>query len=48
MQKALSDFEKELASYCGSTYAVGVANATDGMEIFLDAIGIDAGDEIII
>ena len=48
MQKALSDFEKELASYCGSTYSVGVANATDGMEIFLEAIGIEPGDEIII
>jgi len=48
MQKALSDFEKQLADYCGSPYAVGVANATDGMEIFLEAIGIEPGDEIII
>lgn len=48
MQKALSDFENELASYCESTYAVGVANATDAMEIFLEAIGIEPGDEIII
>ena len=48
MQKALSDFEKELASFCETTYAVGVANATDGMEIFLEAIGIESGDEVII
>ena len=48
LQKAVSDFELELANYAGSNYAVGVGNATDGMEIFLEAIGIKPGDEIII
>lgn len=48
MQSALSDFEQELASYTGSKYSVGVGNATDAMEIFLEAIGINTGDEIII
>lgn len=48
MQQALSDFEKELAIYCKSSFAVGVANATDGMEIFLQAIGLEPGDEVII
>ena len=48
LQKAVSDFEQELAKYAGSNYAVGVGNATDGMEIFLEAIGIKPGDEIII
>tara|TARA_Y200000002_G_C22671845_1_gene660370 strand:+ start:208 stop:1317 length:1110 start_codon:yes stop_codon:yes gene_type:complete len=48
LQKAVSDFELELAKYSGSNFAVGVGNATDGMEIFLDAIGIKHGDEIII
>ena len=48
LQKAVSDFELELANYAGSNYAVGVGNATDGMEIFLDAIGVKPGDEIII
>jgi UDP-2-acetamido-2-deoxy-ribo-hexuluronate aminotransferase len=48
LQKAVSDFELELANYAGSNYAVGVGNATDGMEIFLEAIGINPGDEIII
>ena len=48
LQKAVSDFEQELAKYAGSNYAVGVGNATDGMEIFLHAIGIKPGDEIII
>ena len=48
LQKAVSDFELELANYVGSNFSVGVGNATDGMEIFLEAIGIKPGDEIII
>lgn len=48
LQKAVSDFETELAKYAGVNYSVGVGNATDGMEIFLEAIGIKSGDEIII
>lgn len=48
LQKAVSDFELQLANYVGSNFAVGVGNATDGMEIFLEAIGINPGDEIII
>ena len=48
MQKAVSDFELELANYSSANYSVGVGNATDGMEIFLEAIGINPGDEIII
>ena len=48
LQKAVSDFETELANYTGANYSVGVGNATDGMEILLEAIGINLGDEIII
>ena len=48
MQKAVFDFEKELAEYSGCKFAVGVGNATDGMEIFLEGIGLNHGDEIII
>jgi len=48
LQQAVLDFESELAHYTGSNYAVGVGNATDGMEIFLEAIGLKSGDEIII
>ena len=48
LQKAVSDFESELASYADINFSVGVGNATDGMEIFLEAIGINPGDEIII
>jgi dTDP-4-amino-4,6-dideoxygalactose transaminase len=48
LQKELSDFEDELAKFTGANYSVGVGNATDAMEIFLDAISLKKGDEIII
>ena len=48
LQKAVSDFESELADFTGASYSIGVGNATDAMEIFLESIGVNAGDEIII
>jgi dTDP-4-amino-4,6-dideoxygalactose transaminase len=48
LQKELSDFEVELAKFTGANYSVGVGNATDAMEIYLEAIGLKKGDEIII
>ena len=48
MQEELRNFENELAKFVGANYSVGVGNATDAMEIFLEAIGINKGDEIII
>ena len=48
MQKALTDFELFLANYLNSKHAIGVGNATDAMEIYLQAIGLHKGDEIII
>jgi dTDP-4-amino-4,6-dideoxygalactose transaminase len=48
LQQAVSDFELYLAKYTKSNYAVGVGNATDGMEIILEAIGVKQGDEVII
>jgi dTDP-4-amino-4,6-dideoxygalactose transaminase len=48
MQKDLLDFEKALAEYTGAKYAVGVANATDGLQMVLMAGGIGPGDEVII
>ena len=47
-QKDLSDFEKNLASFSGSKYAIGVGNATDGLQLGLMAGGIGKGDEVII
>ena len=48
MQEELRNFEYELAKFVGVNYSIGVGNATDAMEIFLEAIGIKKGDEIII
>lgn len=39
--------EQEIASYCGTKYAVGVASGTDALELSLRACGIGAGDEVI-
>jgi dTDP-4-amino-4,6-dideoxygalactose transaminase len=48
MQKELLDFEDSLSKYTNSKHVIGVGNATDAMEIFLSAIGLKKGDEIII
>ena len=47
MQRDLSDFELQLASFVNSKHAIGVANATDGLELSLLAIGLKPGDEVI-
>jgi len=45
--KQVSAFESEFAAYCGVTFAVGVANGTDALELALTACGIGPGDEVI-
>jgi dTDP-4-amino-4,6-dideoxygalactose transaminase len=40
-------FEREFAEYCGSKYAVGVANGTDAIHLACRALSIGPGDEII-
>lgn len=47
MQSDLRDFEQRLAKYSGARHAVGVANATDGLQMLLMAGGLQAGDEVI-
>jgi UDP-2-acetamido-2-deoxy-ribo-hexuluronate aminotransferase len=47
MQKELESFENNLAQYTGSPFALGVANATDGLIIALRAADIGPGDEVI-
>lgn len=47
MQKDLREFEHALAGYTNAKYAVGVANATDGLELAWMAVGLRPGDEVI-
>ena len=46
--KELASFEKEFASYCGTSYAVGVASGTEALQLSLMALSISSGDEVII
>lgn len=41
------EFEEQFAAYCGTHYAVGVANGTDALMLALKASGIVPGDEVI-
>jgi dTDP-4-amino-4,6-dideoxygalactose transaminase len=41
-------FERELAHYCATGYAVGVANGTDAITIALRAMGVGPGDEVVV
>ena len=40
-------FEEEMATYCGTGFAVGVASGTDALHLALLACGVGAGDEVI-
>jgi dTDP-4-amino-4,6-dideoxygalactose transaminase len=41
-------FEKKFAEFCGTKYAVGVDNGTSALQLAMLALGIGAGDEVII
>lgn len=47
MGPVLERFEKELAKYCNSKYAIGVGNGTDAIWLSLMALGVGRGDECI-
>ncbi|MDA9945245.1 DegT/DnrJ/EryC1/StrS family aminotransferase [Schleiferiaceae bacterium] len=48
LQKDLTQFELNLANYCNTKYAIGVANGTDAIWLALEAAGIGEGDEVIL
>lgn len=41
-------FEDEFASYCGCKYGVALSNGTVAIDLALKALGIGAGDEVIV
>ncbi len=41
-------FEQEFAAYCGSKYCIGVDNGLNAIYLVLRALGVGAGDEVII
>jgi dTDP-4-amino-4,6-dideoxygalactose transaminase len=42
------EFEKEFAAWCGSRYAVALANGTLALDVALKALGIGQGDEVVV
>lgn len=41
-------FEREFAAYQQAEHCIGVANATDGLEIAIEALGLPPGSEILV
>ena len=41
-------FEREFAAYLGARHVVGVANGTDAITLALRAMGVGAGDEVVV
>jgi len=44
----VESFERSFAEYCGAAHCIGVGNCTDALTIALKALGIGAGDEVIV
>ena len=41
-------FSKNFADFCGTKYALGVANGLDALNLIIKASGFGVGDEIIV
>ena len=46
--KVIQEFEEKFASICGAKFALSCTNGTDAIFIGLQALGLQAGDEVII
>lgn len=44
----VSEFENEFSQYCGTKYAIGVANGLDALVLILRAFNFPAGAEVIV
>lgn len=42
------EFEKEFAAWAGTDYAIALANGTVALDVALQALGIGAGDEVVV
>ena len=42
------EFEKEFAAFAGTRYAVALSNGTLALDVALKAMGIGAGDDVIV
>lgn len=47
MGEALERFEREAADFCGTRFALGLANGSDALFLALKALEIGCGDEVI-
>jgi dTDP-4-amino-4,6-dideoxygalactose transaminase len=45
--RPVGDFEAQVAEYCGTEHAVGVASGTDALLLALRACGVEHGEEVI-
>jgi dTDP-4-amino-4,6-dideoxygalactose transaminase len=46
--RAVTAFERSFADYSGARHCIGVASGTDALHLILRALGVGAGDEVIL
>lgn len=46
--EAVARFETDFADYCGVAHCVSCASGTDALEIAMEALGLESGDEVIV
>jgi len=48
MGRRVTELETAFAAYCGASFGIGVSSATCGLHLVLHALGVGAGDEVIV